>query len=528
MDEKDLDENKTKREEDRSPEAVEQPTERVTEPAVKPVRNAAQPVREDRDEFFDPPAPPPAAYAPYSFAAEPSPEEKKKKTRTRRIVAVILAIVLLGVGFLAGWMVRHYTLDPNIREFLWALDTAQRNYLYEIDEDRIYEEADVSEGAQGLLDALNGQLDAYSAYYTAEEYAAVIASGEGQNKGIGVSVYDVETELGIVPRIFSVVLNSPAQKAGLQKGMYICGYGTDPDAMARGDSEELTAFIRAQEGEFYLLASFGPDAEEGIAYRLTRLEYQAFYCSYRDSEGGFSIEGTAENAVITDNLEALEGLDDSTAYIRIDEFSGYAADEFVCFLDLMKERGRTDLIIDLRCNGGGYLSILQEMASHMLRNAQGSSPLVLTANYKNGTTVSYRATSGNDFSAYFSADSTITVLADENTASASEAFIGALLDYGTVDYGDIYLRQAEDGAASTYGKGIMQSFFPSLTGSAIKLTTATINWPLSGTCIHGVGITAADGANAVAADLVWGKEDVMLDYVVSQVCGEGGSVSLAA
>ena len=87
-----------------------------------------------------------------------------------------------------------------------------------------------------------------------------------------------------------------------------------------------------------------------------------------------------------------------------------------------------------------------------------------------------------------------------NTASASEALLGAMISYGTLGYGEIFVTQtAGEDSARTYGKGIMQTTFRNgATGEAIKLTTAEIYWP-NGVSIHGKGITAADGAAAVQA-----------------------------
>ena len=109
------------------------------------------------------------------------------------------------------------------------------------------------------------------------------------------------------------------------------------------------------------------------------------------------------------------------------------------------------------------------------------------------------AAKGNLYNDYFGEDGKVYVLADSGTASASECLIGCMIDYGCVGYADICLSY-RNGEAKTYGKGIMQttrSRYP-WTSEAIKLTTATICWPVSGRCIHGVGVTVADGVKTVA------------------------------
>ncbi len=109
------------------------------------------------------------------------------------------------------------------------------------------------------------------------------------------------------------------------------------------------------------------------------------------------------------------------------------------------------------------------------------------------------------------------MLANYNTASASECLLGAMLDYGTIGYGDIYLSEI-DGVARTYGKGIMQTTYYDYDGGyANKLTTAQIYWPLSDTCIHGRGILPEDGANTVTAAAAVTYGDAELLTVVSRL-----------
>ena len=49
--------------------------------------------------------------------------------------------------------------------------------------------------------------------------------------------------------------------------------------------------------------------------------------------------------------------------------------------------------------------------------------------------------------------------------------------------------EGSGGVYKTYGKGIMQSTYKNSDGSAVKLTTDKLYFPLSGISIHGVGIT---------------------------------------
>ena len=71
----------------------------------------------------------------------------------------------------------------------------------------------------------------------------------------------------------------------------------------------------------------------------------------------------------------------------------------------------------------------------------------------------------------------MAVLVNGNSASASEVFTGAIMDY---EVGIVVGTQ-------TFGKGIVQSLLPLGDGTAIKLTTAHYYTP-SGFDLHGVGL----------------------------------------
>lgn len=442
------------------------------------------------DDFFDdvPPAP-----------------QKQKKNTARRVVSVLLGVILCAVGFLAGWFGNYYSLDKEVRTFLWAKGVADRHYYRDIDEDALYE---------SLYDLLD--LDPFSMLYTPDGYDSYVAQGAGQNTGIGLSFVEETLPAGVLPRIFLVVGNSPAEAAGLEKGMYLLGFGKTKEEAAQprtgGTQPFLDFFAENGEAPFFVRCGFSADGSDAALYSLTRKRYQASFCYYRDSESSFrfryadSSQSSAE--AFSETGEPMTVLPADTAYLRLDEFSGNAAEEFLFCLLKFHERGRTNLILDLRSNGGGYLDILTEIAAHLVKDAEGNSPVIARAYFKNGAVEEYPAI-GNDYSAYFREDARVLVLADENTASASECLIGALVDYGTVPYRDIFLRENEQGIAKSYGKGIMQHTYVALSGAAMKLTVAEIKWP-NGKSIHGVGVVPADGATPVPAPLLCGAEDPML------------------
>ena len=425
--------------------------------------------------------------------------EKKGGKGPRRVGAVLMAIALVAVGFLAGWFGRYGAIDPEMRRLMWAVKTTEKNFYADWD---VYE---------NLFAALTP--DAYSCYYTAEQYDEILRESEGENVGAGFSISPFEADESV--RIFSVVGNSPAEHAGLRKGMYIYECGAAADQLEEvTSSDSIFAVVRASKT---LYLKCGYDSAETEVYKVTMGEYAASYCIYRDADSTYAFRGNAAaSLVLTDATKeygVLEGADEKTAYIRLDEFNGYVAKEFEACLKLMKARGKSNLVLDLRSNGGGYLDKLVAVASHLMKNASEGLVTVATAKYRGNRQDRY-ATKTNDYYDYFSSDSRILFLADEYTASASECLIGAMIDYGTISYEDIIVR-AETGRS--YGKGIMQSHFSDLHGNVMKLTVATIHWPISGRCIQGIGVGVADGAKSVDAPFVWGKEDKTLEFALAEL-----------
>ncbi len=402
-------------------------------------------------------------------------------------ISVIVALLFLVASFFIGFAVARRETDEQERSLLWMIDRVEENYHDEVSRDELFDR---------MYDAL--ALDKFCTHYTPEEYEELINSSNGLNEGYGVTFTSVS---GAV-RIYRVTGNSPADLAGLKKGMYL--YEADGAEPVSGSA--ANEYLGERES-VTLTCGYEADASDAQPYTLHRAAYHAAYCYYADSENTYRFRG--ETPTLTVAGEGLSGLPADTAYIALIQFEGHAAEEFEACLSLMKERSRKHLILDLRGNGGGYLSILCGISAHLLRNAEGKNPLVTQARFRSGATENYCA-SGNDFSNFFESDARIRVLADENSASASEALIGALISYGTCGYGDIYLRKGGKAIAKTYGKGVMQSRFTAPDNNALRLTVADIYWP-NGRCIHGVGITEEDGAVPVSAPLLPNGTDEFLE-----------------
>ncbi len=416
----------------------------------------------------------------------------EKSTVSKRVLTVLVAVLLFVVAFFAGFAVCYFRGGADDAKALWIKNMIDTYYYEDIDPDDVY--------------SLIGEelLDPYSDYYDETAYAELSNGRKGNKSGFGFSYYIPEGE--DVARVYAVSGNSPAERAGLRAGMRIFGAGRSEDEIVSVSGSEFSAYFDSLGLEDGDTVFFETDA--GIV-SVTRGAYKENCVFYRDADCGYRFVG--EDALDAERTAEALALPDDTAYIRITSFSGNVAQQFAAALEIFKDAGKKHLILDLRGNGGGLLSDLQKVASYLLKDAEGDRPLVVRAKYKNGKTETYRAAK-NEYRSYFAEDSRVWVLADSNTASASECLIGAMLDYGTIGYGDILLSEI-DGVAKTYGKGIMQSTFQYIDGSAIKLTTATVHWPVSDNNIHGRGVLPQDGAIAVAATAQPDTEEIESDLL---------------
>jgi carboxyl-terminal processing protease len=218
-------------------------------------------------------------------------------------------------------------------------------------------------------------------------------------------------------------------------------------------------------------------------------------------------------------------------YIRVSQFYGTAASEFLLLVKKFNALNCTSLILDLRSNGGGYVDIMCRMAGVF---SGGEQKVAMVAKDKNGKTTKTYCSAISDETKRISSDVDVYVLANSNTASASEAMIGAMVCYGALKTENIFLSDYSDEFlnyyygtgtvknARTYGKGIMQTTYKNVfTGVAIKLTTAKVYWPDGETCIHddndgnGGGVNTSMGCRTVKCDWEFTKGDTELKSVVN-------------
>ena len=281
-----------------------------------------------------------------------------------------------------------------------------------------------------------GLEDPYSVYYSKEELESMEESISGAYSGIGATLtQDPDTgELSVV----SCFDGTPAQEAGLQPGDVITGWnGKSVEGI---ELSELVSKIKTDPEE-QLTLEIERDGET-LEVELTRREVQIPTVEY-------------------------EMLDNQIGYIRLVEFDEVTADQFKEALEDLENQNMEKLIIDVRNNPGGVLQVVCDMLDKLLPEG-----LIVYTEDKNGNRKEYTSDEEHQFT------KPLAVLANENSASASEIFAGAIQDYGI---GTIV-------GTTTFGKGIVQRTFYLSDGTGVKLTVAKYYTP-KGHDIHKKGIT---------------------------------------
>ena len=301
-------------------------------------------------------------------------------------------------------------------------------YLDEIDsqqvEDTMY---------TGMVAGLD---DPYSVYYSEEELETMEEATSGAYAGIGATLtQDPDTgEMSVV----SCFDGTPAQEAGLLPGDVISGWnGASVEGM---ELAELVSKIKTDPDE-HLTLEIERDGET-LEVELTRREVEIPTVEY-------------------------EMLDDQIGYIRLVEFDEVTADQFKEALEELESQNMEKLIVDVRDNPGGVLQVVCDMLDEILPEG-----LIVYTEDKDGNRKEYTSDEEHQF------QKPLAVLVNENSASASEIFAGAIQDYGM---GTIV-------GTTTFGKGIVQKIFYLSDGTGVKLTVAKYYTP-KGHDIHKKGIT---------------------------------------
>ena len=354
---------------------------------------------------------------------------------------MFLAFVLVaGVGYVAGTFNTQIfsAIGPifGIHTYAGSLDlsTVQETYRQiKANYDGDVNDKDLIDGAnKGLVSALG---DTYTTYFNAVE------SDDFNNELSGDIGGGIGAEIGIrnnQPTVVRVLDNNPAKAAGLLAGDTLLKVN---DESVEGATVEAT------------VAKIRGEADTTLKISVSR--------------NGEAKEFTITRAIVV-NPSVTSKIDGALGILTISRFDDGTASEARVAAQAFKGAGVNKVILDLRNNGGGYLTAAQSLAGLWLNDK-----VVVSEKSRGITTEELKS----DRNALLAGIPTIVVV-NGSSASASEIVAGALKDY---DAATIL-------GEKTYGKGSVQQLINLSNGAQLKITVAKWYTP-KGVNINQQGIT---------------------------------------
>jgi carboxyl-terminal processing protease len=279
--------------------------------------------------------------------------------------------------------------------------------------------------ARGMTEAL---ADDYTVFLEPLRGAPLREELAGEYEGIGIWVEHPEGQFTIV----APIAGSPAARADLRAGDVIVA--ADGRNLGELETDAAMSLIRGPKGSSVILTIRRP--------------------------------GVPETFNVTVNREAIEipavvyeaQADGKVAHITVAIFGDNTTRELDAALKRAKDESVAGIVLDLRGNGGGWVTSAQEMIGRFIPEDAGPA-LYQDLDLEDGDDLISEPIVGGGESAF---DIPLVVLTDGGTASASEIVAGAIRDY---DRGTIV-------GEPSFGKGLVQRVHDFEDGSSARVTFA--------------------------------------------------------
>ena len=339
----------------------------------------------------------------------------------------LLFFSCVALGIVIGGFINYPTTKTTLGKKYYKtklnklLDFIDNEYVDDVKTDSI---VDVT------VTTILANLDPHSLYVPPSEQSSIAESMKGDFVGIGVNFYSYKDTIAVIKPI----KNGPAEKAGIKEG----------DRILYADNFQL----------------FGKKLNNEVLFSKLKGEKdsEVTLIVYRKSENKRLKVKVKRDVVAIKSVDVALLLNKTTGYIKINRFAETTGQEFHTALLQIKKGGINSLVIDLRNNGGGFMEMAVQIADELLKDKE----LIVFTKNKKGTIDKTFATEDGDFES-----GRVSVLIDENSASASEILAGAIQDN---DRGTIYGRRS-------FGKGLVQREMDFDDGSAVRLTIARYYTP---------------------------------------------------
>ena len=395
----------------------------------------------------------------------------KTEWKPRKInlsTSIITSFIFLVVGFFVGsnWQFILTNFSPYIgfrksEQANWDSLNEIYTELKSFYDGEVTEENALTGAKRGIAAALD---DPYTTYLTAKEGNEFLSdlNGEINEAGVGMELTFRNNHTVVV----RTLPDNPARKAGIKPGDRIMKIG---DENVDGKTtEDVAKKLRGKAGEKVKVEVLR--GTQSSTFEMTREKIN--------------------------NVSADISYSDKTAIISVYRFAEDTGSLVRKLAEQAKAKQVDKVILDLRNNGGGYVSAAGEMLSLWLN---GGDKYMIEKSIHNDDKTDYVPRGKNPI---FKDIKTI-VLINRSTASASEIVAGALKDY----------QKATIVGMTSFGKGVMQTMLNLSDGGKLKVTTAHWYTP-NGSSINKTGIQPDVEVDRTVQDITEDK-DPQLDKAKS-------------
>lgn len=348
----------------------------------------------------------------------------------KKLIAVFLLVS--SAGLMVAGTTGYFEISKNIDIFISLYKKVDELYVDEVNHSKIMRKG---------IDAMLGELDPYTVYFSESQVEDFKFEQTGSYGGIGARVGSRKGQLLIT----DIYENSPSIEAGLMVG----------DILKTVDGKDLTGKKVADMSE--LLKG---EPKTDVVLEVER--------------GGQEKEIKIKRAEIkVDNVSYSGMLNDHVGYVKFENFRMDAAKEVREKMEEMKKEGMTQFILDMRGNPGGLLKEAVDIVNLFV----DANKLVVSTKGKNPN-------HSRDYKTYkkvYDENIELVVLVDGGSASASEIVSGSIQDY---DRGVVVGR-------NSYGKGLVQITQPITYNAQLKVTTSKY-YLVSGRCIQRLDYASRD------------------------------------
>lgn len=364
--------------------------------------------------------------------------ETRGKGRPALKVIALLAIVLVlasAVFVIAAAPGDQEASEPKYQDVVEAFEALlliRQDYYKEVSTSELIKVYLKEGNVQAMLDALP---DAYNNYLPPVRYTEFRKGTEGTFEGIGILFGLRDGKMTVI----NPIEGTPAYRAGLLPGdIIVMVDGTSVDGLT---TDEVSSRIKGKKGTTVVISiERGSDAKK-IDFSIVR-------------------------DTITDQPVRYYMLDDKSqiGYIELRSFtSKNAASQMEVAIRNLQSRGMKALVLDIRYNGGGLVNMAVDIGGLFVGRE-----VILYTRGRDGEKEPVVSTVSKLVNV------PVVVLVNEYSASASEILAGALQD----------LKGATIVGSKTFGKGLVQTYFPISNGSAIGLTTQVYLTPAGKEITH--------------------------------------------